>query len=132
MDLNPHGKIVRDEWNKTSQIRKNISLDEFVIMPNHFHGILIISDCRGTMHRAPTKELFGNPVSGSMPTIVRSFKSSVTRQINLSQPFNNPVWQRGYYEHIIRNENSLKKIRNYIINNPLKWALDEYNPEGNQ
>jgi len=118
------------EWIKTADIRSNIELDVSVVMPNHFHGILTIVDhCRGTVHRAPTLEQFGKPTSGSLPTIVRYFKSAVTRRINelRGTPYT-PVWQRNYYEHVIRNETDLNEIREYIINNPLKWDLDSENP----
>jgi REP element-mobilizing transposase RayT len=122
--------VVEEEWLKTAEIRKNVELDVFVVMPNHFHGILVIVDkCRGTVHRAPTLEQFAKPTSGSLPTIVRYFKSAVTRRINeLRGAPNMPVWQRNYYEHVIRNENDLDEIREYIVNNTLKWDLDSENP----
>ena len=81
------------------------------------------------MQRAPTKEQFGKPVSNSIPTIVRLFKSTATKQINeIRNTPGFPVWQRNYYEHIIRNEDELNRIREYIINNPLQWPEDENNP----
>jgi putative transposase len=130
MVLNDAGRIVADEWIKTVEIRNNIELDEWVVMPNHFHGILVINECRGTARRAPTVEEFGKPVPGSIPTIIRSFKSAVTKRINeLRNSPGEKVWQRNYYEHIIRNENELKQIREYITNNPLKWDLDRENPK---
>jgi putative transposase len=110
MVLNEYGKIVRDEWLKTKQIRKNIKIDEFVVMPNHVHGIIIIMDSgRGTLQLAPTVEQFAKPVSNSIPTIIRLFKSATTKRIN--QIRHTPgihVWQRNYYEHVIRNEDDLK------------------------
>jgi putative transposase len=130
MQLNECGRVVEEEWMKTAEIRKNVELDVSVVMPNHFHGILVIVDkCRGTVHRAPTLEQFAKPTSGSLPTIVRYFKSAVTRRINeLRGAPNMPVWQRNYYEHVIRNENDLDEIREYIVNNTLKWDLDSENP----
>lgn len=129
MMLNAEGQIVAEEWIKTAEIRNNIELDEWVVMPNHFHGILVINECRGTARRAPTVEQFGKPVSNSIPTIIRSFKSAVTKRINELR--NSPgakIWQRNYYEHIIRNEDELNRIREYITNNPLKWEFDKENP----
>jgi REP element-mobilizing transposase RayT len=126
--------MVQDEWNKTQQIRPEIELDQFVIMPNHFHAIIWIHDGRGTARRAPTDEPthehFGKPVAGSIPTIVRAFKSAVTRQINLYHHTPGaPVWQCIYYEHIIRNETEMNAVREYIANNPQQWTLDaEYRP----
>ena len=130
MVLNKYGRIVKEEWIKTSDIRKNVELDVFTIMPNHFHGILVIIDkCRGTVHRAPTLEQFAKPTSGSIPTIIRYFKSAVTRHVNeLRGMSNTPLWQRNYYEHVIRNEEDLNDIREYIVNNAMKWDLDSENP----
>ena len=130
MVMNNFGLIVDMEWKKTAQLRKNINLDAYIIMPNHIHGVIVLNDKYnrwGTMHRAPTMEQFGKPVSGSIPTIIRSFKSAVTKQINKIQ--NTPglhLWQRNYYEHNIRSENDLNRIRTYIIENPLKWTEDKY------
>jgi len=135
MKVNEYGEIVQDEWVRTEDVRPNITLDEFVIMPNHFHGILVINDegrcsCRGTLQRAPTVERFGKPVSNSIPTIVRLFKSTTTKQINLIRNHSGmPLWQRNYYEHVMRNEKELFKIRKYIKDNPLQWELDVENPK---
>ena len=135
MRLNDAGRIVADEWIKTAEIRDEIQLDEWVVMPNHFHGILVIAGgrgtarCRGTARRAPTVERFGQPVSGSVPTIIRSFKSAVTKRINeLRQSLGVKIWQRNYWEHIVRNETELHRIREYIHNNPAQWELDKLHP----
>lgn len=128
--LNEFGRIVEDEWLRTAKMRSNIVLDEFVVMPNHVHGIVIIQrECRGTLQRAPTFEEFGQLTSDSIPSIIRGFKSAVTKRINeLRQTLRIPVWQCNYYEHAIRDENDLDSIREYIRYNPLKWAEDEENP----
>jgi len=87
--------------------------------------------CRGTACRAPTTEKFGKPVTQSIPTIIRSFKSAVTKQINIiNHTPGQSIWQRGYYEHIIRDERELNRIRRYIINNPAKWEYDRENRNG--
>ena len=131
MQLNEYGRLVEAEWIKTASIRGNIKLDAFVVMPNHFHGILtIVSNCRGTARCAPTfpNRQFGKMISASLPAIVRSFKSAATRRINeLRSASNMPVWQRNYYEHVIRNEADLNDIRQYILDNPVKWDTDENN-----
>jgi len=133
IQLNDIGKIVKSEWLKTEEIRDNVSTDEFVIMPNHVHGILFIdepSDRRGTVHRAPTFERFGQPTSNSIPTIIRSFKATVTKQINEHR--NTPgqkIWQSNYFDRVIRNDDELIRIREYILYNPLKWQIDKENPE---
>jgi len=135
--LNEYGKIVEEEWHKTKQMRQGVDLDAFIVMPNHIHGILVLmgipisTDRRGTMHRAPTPrfEQFGRPTSNSIPTIIRGIKSSVTQRINhLRGTHGQPVWQRNYYEHVIRNEIDLEEIREYIQDNPLKWLEDENHP----
>jgi hypothetical protein len=83
-------------------------LDVFIIMPNHIHGILLLEEilhCRGTACRAPTVEGFGKPVKASLPTIIRSFKSTSTHQINkLDRRKGISIGHRNYHEHIIRNE----------------------------
>ena len=105
MKLNEYGNIVQEEWRRTAELRKNVILDEFVVMPNHFHGIIGLIDAetgRGTSRRAPTEERFGKPVAGSLPTIVRLLKSSVTMRINqLRNTPQQPVWQRNYIEYQI-------------------------------
>ena len=128
--LNKFGQVVEAEWLRTSNIRKNAELDQYMVMPNHLHGIIILDGFgRGTEHRAPTIEEFGRPKSSSIPTIIRSFKATVTKQIDILRGTPaQPVWQRNYYEHIIRNEEELYQISQYIINNPLKWQLDKEHP----
>jgi len=83
------------------------------------------------MHRAPTgtTEHFGKPVAGSLPTIIRCYTAAVIRHINkLRNTPGHKIWQRNYYEHVIRNDKSYDKIRQYIIENPLYWAQDDENP----
>ncbi len=138
--LNKFGELVKTEWQKTGIIRPNIVIDAFVIMPNHLHGILIINDdyCRDTLQRVSTIgrktnennqiEQFGKPTKNSIPTIVRLFKSITTKQINqIRQTPGIPVWQRNYYEHIIRDTDDLSRIRHYIADNPKNWNNDKYN-----
>ena len=139
--LSDLGKIVYDEWLKTEQIRDNVETDIFVVMPNHIHGIVIINDnvdshvgaprwgaqnidMRARHRHAPTNK-YWKP--NSLGSIINQFKSVVTKRIH-SIGHHNFAWQRNYYEHIIRNENELNKIQEYIINNPLQWGLDENNP----
>ena len=131
MVLNEFGKIVADEWIKTGEIRDEIELDAWVVMPNHFHGIVIIR--RGDRPVAPTPVApTPAPLSGPRPksigSLMSGFKSAVTKRINeIRKTPGISVWQRNYYEHIIRNEKSLENIRNYIIHNPAQWEEDENN-----
>ncbi len=143
MNLNGYGKIVLEEWLKTEEIRENVIMDEFIIMPNHFHGIIFIEDSgrgdpvgspifsdnekRASHRLAPTESKTLKP--NSLGAILGQFKSISTKKINkLNQIYFQ--WQRNYYEHIIRNEKALNNIRKYIIENPLKWQLDRENPSG--
>ncbi len=158
MMLNEIGNIVNDEWYRTPRIRPNVELDEFVIMPDHIHGIIIINENgtdvtqhrRGVSQYAPTEQYAptGKPAhAGESPSthtqlrspsrtvgaIIRGFKSATTKRINeircedISQyaPTGNPVWQRNYWEHIIRDENELNRIRQYIVDNPMKWEMKD-------
>jgi REP element-mobilizing transposase RayT len=131
MILNDTGEIARDEWFKTEKLRPYVELyeDEFVVMPNHAHGIIWIVENVGTRRRrVPTAESFGKPVKGSIPTIVRAYKSAVTYAVNGAQGVRGAVlWQKNYYEHIIRNDRELNNIGWYILNNPLNWQLDRDN-----
>ena len=134
--LNQLGMIVRQEWIKSAEMRPDVELGEFVIMPNHFHGIIGLNGNAGIRHidiQAPSKtEIAGvcntplrSSLSETIGAIVRGFKSAVTRQarqLGLAED----VWHRNYYEHIIRNEESHNKIAAYIRNNPAKWEEDEY------
>ncbi|MFA6322112.1 MAG: transposase [Candidatus Buchananbacteria bacterium] len=140
--LNNLGQVIEDEWLNTEKIRRNIKIDKFVVMPNHVHGIIVIkadnqgvwpyhneNSCRGVWQYAPTDELntinnFDSP-SQSIGSIIRGFKSITTKKINIiRQTSKTPVWQRNYYEHIIRDENDYLRIVNYIQNNPDKWQFD--------
>jgi putative transposase len=138
MVLNDTGEIIKTEWLKTGDIRANVLLDQFVIMPNHVHGILQIvemdennvgahSDVPLQYNVSEQTEQFSKSTRNSIPTIIKLFKSTTTKQIN--QIRNTPgisVWQRNYYERIIRNEPELNRIRKYIIENPAKWQQDKY------
>jgi len=122
-------QIVARCWRDIPAHFDRASLGEFVVMPNHLHGIIILADDRrGTPWRAPTTESFASPVRGSIPTIVRSFKSAVThlaRQASLWGA--TPFWQRNYYEHVIRDAHEWERIAAYIASNPALWALDRLN-----
>lgn len=138
MRLNDAGGIVADEWKKTPIMRKNIQLDEWIIMPNHFHAIITVgARCTRPMNNTRPLTENGRTVNGRMqsaPTgsrvvlgdIVRGFKSSVTKRVRQLPNMNDTgLWQRNYWEHIIRNENELNHIRNYIRHNPQKWEMDQ-------
>jgi putative transposase len=125
--LNLWGKIAQDEWQKSAQIRKEIELDTFIVMPNYIHGIIVITDAPGrATGRSP---LQSGPANRSLGAFVGGFKSAVTKRIKaLRDSLDTPIWQRNYFEHIIRNEESLNRIRQYIFDNPVRWEFDRENP----
>ena len=141
MRLNAFGKIVEWTWHDLPNHVDHIVLDAFVVMPNHVHGIIIIvDDGNVTMGRgivgagsvgagsepAPTQKT----KSHGLPEIIRQFKTFSARRINECRGIRGtPVWQRNYYEHIIRNERALHAIRRYIVENPLRWNRDRNNPD---
>lgn len=131
MQVNKIGQIVEDQWRKTILIRPQIRLDAYIVMPNHFHGIIfIVGNRRGVLQYAPTRDRqsFRSP-SQTMGAIIRGFKSAAVKEINSFRgtPVL-PVWQRNYHERIVWDDNELNRIREYITLNPARWAEDEENP----
>jgi putative transposase len=121
-------EVVVKEWRRTGEIRREVVPDLFVVMPNHIHGILIIGDRSvvGAHGRAPLQ--LHRPAR-SLGSFVAGFKSAVTRRINEMRGTPGlPVWQRNYHEHVIRNEEDLDRIRQYIVENPARWDEDPANP----
>jgi len=125
MRLNEIGNIVADSWKWLAMQYDYVELDEWVIMPNHIHGIIVVNDrCRGDLRIAPTGKR--KPIG----RLIGAFKTVSTKHINIMRGTPGiPVWQRNYYEHIIRNEDALNRIRQYITDNPMRWASDRENPE---
>jgi putative transposase len=133
-------EIVRQQWEELPQRFPNLILNEFIIMPNHIHGIIIVGVDRSAKNVGATLAVAQNNGAGARPAptvgeIVGKYKSLCLHdwlicirenKINATGKF----WQRNYYEHVIRNEDELNRIREYIQNNPLKWHLDKENPEG--
>lgn len=148
--LNEIGLIAHTYWADIPQHFNHVSLDEFVIMPDHMHGIICIEEKRGidrpsaetlhatsqntmieneidkTLHETSLPQLDNNqhfcnisPKPNSLSTIIRSFKSSVSKDARKINP--NFEWQSRFYDHIIRDVQSLDRIRNYILNNPANW-----------
>jgi len=132
MQLNDFGKIADECWRAIPEHFTFVDLGAHIIMPNHAHGIIVINDMndgmgRGAIYRAPTVEQFGKPTEGSLPTIVRTYKAAVTRQIGREHNATG-IWQRNYYEHIIRNADEANRIHLYIEANPAHWDDDDENP----
>ena len=153
VQLSPVGKIVAEEWQKTEQIRSYIELDEWVIMPNHLHGIIIIKNQpapslvetphrgvsqQATFHQQPAETFHRNVSTAtraaksrlkpkSLGSIIGQIKTACTKGI-WEAGFDDFEWQDRFYDHIIRDDESVHYIREYILNNPLKWDLDKNNP----
>lgn len=136
MRLNEFGRHVQQCWDQIPNHFFHVRLDEFIIMPNHIHGVIWITDDYGRngivgannylplpeLHRS---ELFpmGHGTAKTVGSIIRGFKIGVTMRLHSGRPAT-PVWQRGYHEHVIRNDYSLHRIRRYIRNNPMKWHMN--------
>ncbi|MDQ1283848.1 MAG: REP-associated tyrosine transposase [Patescibacteria group bacterium] len=129
MFLNDAGKIVLRELKNIEKYFPNTQLDEFIVMQNHVHLIIEIihSVSVGAIHELPLRKHRRNML---IPKIVGKFKMLSAREINISlNRSGNPLWQRNYYDRIIRNESELNRIREYIQNNPADWERDRNNPE---
>ena len=117
--LSDAGRIAHAEWIAGAQIRERVVLDEFVIMPDHFHAVVTL----------PTSALCQEPTQSlSLGTIVGDFKRRCTKRIRqLRRDPDATVWQRGYYDHVVRNTRDRERIRRYIRNNPVAWSRDRGN-----
>jgi REP element-mobilizing transposase RayT len=128
--------LVRVAWGDIPNHHPQVQIDEFVVMPNHVHGILIlaagderaVSPAQRGQQAAPLQGSTPNVAPGSLSAVVRSFKARVTRDLRAASPRIGVVWQRNYYEHVIRNEAGLQRIRQYIYDNPARWSADKENP----
>jgi putative transposase len=125
--LSEYGRIVRDAWFRSADIRPGAALDAFVIMPNHLHSIIVFHADVGAHSRAPSDGRYRTP--RSLGAFIAGFKSATTARINERRGTPGlPVWQRNYYEHVLRNEEALTRAREYIALNPLRLHLDRENP----
>ena len=130
MRLNEYGEIVKNTWDDLIHHVRGIELDAFVIMPNHIHGIIVIvGDLRAGSKPALTRnslQNLDNRKQQPLQEIIRQFKTFSARYINEKRHMSGtPVWQRNYYEHVIRNEKSYDEISAYIANNPSQWKMDK-------
>ena len=126
--LTPLGFIIHNTWVEACSLCAGVSTDAFVVMPNHLHAVVLL-------HEDTVDQSAPRAVSTGLPSLMRRFKTlSTTRAIRTpvmreSVPPHGRLWQRSYYEHVVRDDNSLERIRDYIITNPLRWALDRENPQ---
>ncbi|MFA6096965.1 MAG: transposase [Candidatus Paceibacterota bacterium] len=131
MILNKCGEIAKKCWLDLPSHYKNCILVEWIIMPNHMHGIIAIDNTAIAMVVTGLKPVTTDKQfkKYSLSEIIRGFKTFSSRCISEINPDTNFQWQRSFYDHVIRNERSLLEIRGYIQNNPIKWELDRNNPE---
>jgi len=137
MQLSSVGKIVEEEWLKTAKLRSYVMLDAWVLMPNHLHGIIVLEkDDPGAVEtsRGDVSETRRWRVSTprlqphSLGSIINQFKGAATKRIRTTT-VPDFSWQSRFYDHVIRSEKSLEKIREYILNNPMQWEMDTENPD---
>lgn len=146
MRINNFGRVVQTVWNELPDHYPDVALDAFVIMPNHVHGIIMLTNGNFTsslgagLKPAPTEDISGlypvgagfkpAPRRHSLPEIIRALKTFSAKNINLLRSTSGvPVWQRNYYERVIRNEEELNAARQYIADNPARWNEDRNHPE---
>ena len=133
--LNEAGNIVQTVWEGLPQFYGGVELDAFIVMPNHVHGVIVILAGVGAIRksRLPSKRSASVRITDRrrmlLSKIIGRFKMASAKRVNdLRQTTGSAVWQRNYYEHVVRDEESLNRIRQYIIDNPAQWDFDRENP----
>ena len=129
VQLSPAGKIVNECWREIPAHFPNVEAPIHVVMPNHIHGIIVIRQQLAKTPNAENSRRLGAHTPGSIPAIVRSFKAITTRRIRDTVSCGLEVWQRGYYEHMIRTREEFGKTWEYIRLNPANWSSDKENPD---
>ena len=138
MVLNEAGRMVQSVWDELPQHYPGVDIDEFVVMPNHVHGILVFENRVGAGFPCPEKNAQEQtkkgavtaPLRKTLGSVVAYFKYQSTKSINhFNGTLGSRIWQRNYYEHIIRDEDDVNRIREYIVYNPTQWLMDPDNPE---
>jgi len=119
VELSEYGHVVDKHINKINLVCGEFSVDKYVIMPNHIHMIIVKKGESSAIQDSGAMRT-SRPTSSSIPSLIRSFKTMITKEIGIS------LWQASYHDHIIRNENDYRRIWQYIDQNPAKWADDCY------
>ena len=133
MKANRLGAVVEGCWAKLPDHYDNVALDAFIVMPNHVHGVIIIKDEPNAADvGAGFQPAFPSAATArrhGVPEVIRAFKTFSARRINdMRGTTGVPIWQRGFYDHVIRSEAELDRVRTYIDDNPRKWSEDADNP----
>lgn len=119
------GEIVEEEWLRTERLRSEVSLDEYVIMPNHLHAIIQFAHgTSGAEHVGAHRDAPLQRPALSLGSVVANFKGLATWRVRESSPEGGRIWQRNYYEGVVRGPRSLARLRTYVRQNPLNWELD--------
>jgi putative transposase len=131
MSLSDYGRIVEREWCRTSEIRPELRLGDFVAMPNHIHGIVHIVENDGAHCRAALPEVYSRGTREREPhsisSFVAGFKAYTTKLANgIRATPGARLWQPNYFEHVIRNDKQLERACRYIQDNPRRWEHDKY------
>lgn len=128
------GHLVGACWVWLAEQYSYLKLDAWTLMPNHLHGVLVISEVpavAGAVRRYSTLRQQGGPptITKSLGRLIGAFKTVSTKRVNVLRGTpGEVVWQRDYYEHVVRGERELDRIRQYIADNPRRWAMDRENP----
>jgi putative transposase len=126
IQLSEFGKIALKHWDEIPKYFPSAELDEFIVMPNHIHGIIVLHEPVGAIHESPLQMTRPQRRKMVLPGIIGKFKMIAAKEINtVRHTAGSPVWQRNYFERIIRDDKELNNIREYIVNNPLKWREDK-------
>lgn len=138
VELSQWGEVLDEEWRRTPRLRLYVRLDSYVVMPDHLHGIVVwdrspfdsvspppAANQRALAERQSTYSVGLLRRPRSVGSFVAGFKAICTKRINeLRRKTEPPVWQRNYYEHVIRNQRDLERIRRYISENPYRWGRE--------
>lgn len=119
--LNAAGGVVEEEWLRTFAVRPNVDLDAYVVMPNHVHGVIVIRNRASVTPEQPPLAV-AQSARQTLGAVVRGFKGAGVRRLGAECIVPSPVWQRNFYEHIIRDNRDLDRIRDYIEQNPHRWS----------
>jgi REP-associated tyrosine transposase len=121
------GKMVEEEWPRTAVTRSDVELDSFVIMPNHLHGVVLLSCATVSSKSTATPAVSLSRASGSLGSLIAGFKQAATLRVRgLQNEVGARLWQRNYFEHVIRNAAELSQVRTYIAENPRRWCNSRY------
>lgn len=128
MRVNDLGDSVWQEWHNSATVRPEVQLDAFMVVLNHAHGVILLKG-PGFVRATGGSPFSSGPSKYSLGAFIAGFKAASTKRIKAARRTPKaPVWQRNYYDHIVRDERSLTRMREYILNNPLKWDFDQGNP----